>query len=197
MNDTLTISRKALVAILSSFVGANSRVALGQTAPGPWDPIILKADHKTRLQLGSKLEPWLADLQNPLMQNGLNPQPLPPRLLFTNILAQEIIESLLHLQDLADLLPETQPRISTLAEQRVSIFIDEYCGTPPKKSPFSNIRTKDDQSEDGFTAVELVILGAQFGAAAETFMNKDLQQSLINISDKLTELGVSRMEVMN
>ncbi|PPC91371.1 MAG: hypothetical protein CTY34_04155 [Methylobacter sp.] len=195
MNDTLTISRKALVSILGSFVGAN-RNANSQEAPGPWDPIILKADNKTRLQLGSKLEPWLADLQNPLVHNGLNPQPLPPRLLFTNILAQEIVESLLHLQDLADLLPETQSRISTLADQRLDIFVDEYCGTPPRKSPFPNIHSKD-QTDGGFTAVELVILGAQFGAAAETFMNINLQQSLISISDKLTELGISRMEVMN
>ena len=192
MNDSITISHKALMAILNSFIGGYPDPD-NSLPPGPVDPIIRRTFDRVRYQLAPQPEPWLASLPNPSIQVALNPQPLPPRLAYTTVLAQEIINSITNLQDIADTLPEdAQARVGEVANRRLQVFLDEYCGTTPPKSPFPGPRPRNGVVQ-GFNSLELVVLGTQFEAAATTLMNEGLQQALSTAGTKLIEQGTAQL----
>lgn len=193
MSDTITISRIALVSILSSFIGGYPNPEGDPLPPGPWDPVIRKAFNQLRWQLGPHPEPWITGIQNPLSQVALNPQPLSPRLAYTTVLAQEIINSITNLQDIADVLPEdAQFRAIEVANQRLQVFFDDYCGTPPRKSPFPVPHPRDGVIE-GFKPLELVIVGTQFEASATTLVHEGLKEVLSGLGKKITERGIAQM----
>ena len=192
MSDSITISRKALVSILSSFIGGYPDPN-NPLPPGPWDPVIRRAFNQIRYQLGPQPEPWITRVQNPLIQVALNPQPLPPRLAYTTVLAQEIVNSIANLQDIADTLSaDAQARVGEVASQRLQAFLDDYCGTPPRKNPFPVPHPRDGVVE-GFNPLELVIIGTQFEAAATTLSNGGLQEALSGLGTKLVEQGISQL----
>ena len=168
MSDSITISRKALVSILSPFLEYPD--PNNPLPPGPWDSVIRKAFNQIRYQLGPQPEPWITSVQNPLIQVALNPQPLPPRLAYITVLGQEIVNSIANLQDIADTLPDSQARVREIASQRLQAFLDDYCGTSPRRNPFPGPRPRSEVIE-GFSPLELIIIGTQFEAAATTLMN--------------------------
>ena len=193
MSDTITISRKALVSILSSFISSYPNPEDDPLPPGPWDSVIRKVFNQILWQLGPQPEPWVIGIQNPLSQVALNPQPLPPRLAYTTVLAQEIVNSIANLQDIAEMLPEdAQGRVGEIANRRLQLFFDEYCGTPPRKSPFPESHPRDGSIE-GFNPLELVVIGTQLEASATTLSNGELQQTLAAIGMKITEQGVAQL----
>ena len=191
MSDSITISRKALVSILSPFLGVYPDPN-NPLPSSPWDPVIRKAFNQIRYQLGPQPEPWITSVQNSLLEVALNPQPLPPRLAYTTVLGQEIVNSITNLQDIADALPDSQARVGEIASQRLQAFLDDYCGTPPRKSPFPVPRPGSDVIK-GFSPLELVIIGTQFEAAATTLMNEGLQQALSTLGTKLIEQGAAQL----
>lgn len=193
MSDTITIPRKALISILRSLSGDYPNPEGDPLPPGPLDPVIRKAFNQIRWQFGPRPEPWVNSVSNLLSQVALNPQPLPPRLAYTTVLAQEIVNSVASLQDMADLLPEeAQARVGEIANQRLQVFFDDYCGTPPNKSPFPVPHSRDGVLE-GFNPLELVIVGTQFEAAATTLINGGLKEALSTLGTKLTEQGVAQL----
>jgi len=193
MNDTITISRTAFISILNSFIGSYPNPEGDPQPPSPWDPVIHRAFNQVRSQLGPTPEPWLTSVSNRLNQVALNPQPLPPRLAYTTVLAQEMVNNIANLQDIAELLPEdTQTRVGDIANQRLQIFFDDYCGTPPRKSPFPRPHHEDAEIE-GFNPLELVIIGTQFEAAATTLSHRGLQEALFAVGTKLVEQGTSQL----
>jgi len=200
MSDTITLSRKALSSLLSPFIGSYPDPD-NPLPPGPWDPVIRRAFNQIRWAIGPQPDPWrsgpqpdswITSTQNPLIQVALNPQPLPPRLTYTTVLAQEIINSIANLQDIADSIQDAQAPVSNLAIQRLQLFFDDYCGTPPRKSPFPGPRPRNEEVE-GFNPLELIILGTQFESAATTFTNGELQQVLSALGSKLTEQGATQL----
>src|SRR5882724_8778065 len=85
--------------------------------PEPWDPYIHKALYRMK---------GFSDL----CFSVRGPQPEPWRFVYTTILAQEIVSSIINLQDIGGMLPEvTQARVQEFANQRLQVFIDDYCGT--------------------------------------------------------------------
>jgi hypothetical protein len=104
-----------------------------------------------------------------------------------------MVNSIANLQDIAEILPEdAQARMGEIANRRLQIFFDDYCGTPPRKSPFPVPRLRDAVIE-GFNPRELVIIGTQFEAAATTLVNGGLQEALSGLGTKLVEQGISQM----
>lgn len=193
MNDTIAIPRTALVSILNSFIGGYPNPEGNPQPPGPWDPVIRKVFNQIRWQLGPHPETWETSVANLLNQVALNPQPLPPRLAYTTVLAQEMISSIANLQDIAEMLPEdAQARVGEVANRRLQIFFDEYCGTPPRKSPFPAPHPRDGVVE-GFNPLELVIIGTQFEAAATTLIDGGLQEALSGLGTKLVEQGIAQL----
>ena len=193
MNDTITIPRTALVSILNSFIGGYPNPEGDPQPPGPWDPVIRRAFNQLRWRFGPHPEPWVTSVANLLNQVALNPQPLPPRLTYTTVLAQEMVNSIANLQDMAEMLPENaKARVGEIANRRLQIFLDDYCGTPPRKSPFPRPHPRDAVIE-GFNPLELVIIGTQFEAAATTLSNGELQEALSGLGTKLVEQGISQL----
>lgn len=195
MNDTITISRKALTSIFRSFIDYYPDPN-NPLPPGPWDPVIRKALSQMGWKFRPSPDPWIlreyfGD------QVALNPQPLPPRFAYITVLAQELVNSIVNLQDLTETLPgDFQVQIAQVANQRLQIFFDDYCGTPPRKSPFPIPYPKNEVME-GFRPIELVVLGTQLEAAATTLTHQDLQQALSGLGTTLTERGIAQLEPAN
>jgi hypothetical protein len=189
MSDTITIPRKALTSIINSVISGFPNPEDPPLPPGPWDPVIRKAFDRFRYQLGPDPNPW-----------RLSPDPDPwktsiqnsARITYTNALAQEAISSITNLQDIADTLPsEAQSRVAEVAKQRLQMFVDDYCGTPPRKNPFP-FPPRDGVIE-GFSPMELVVIGTQFESAAANLANGKLQQSLAEIGTQITDLAIAQM----
>lgn len=103
----------------------------------------------------------------------------------------------MNLQDLTETLPgDFQAQITQVANQRLQIFFDDYCGTPPRKSPFPIPYPKNGVME-GFRPIELVVLGTQLEAAATTLTHLDLQQALSGLGTTLTAQGIAQLEPIN
>ena len=189
MSDTITIPRKVLASLISQAIGSYPNPD-DPMPPGPWDPYIRKA--LDRLKWFSALgfsvrgpspEPWIV----------AGPDPEPWRFVYTTILTQEIVSSITNLQNIAGILPEvTHARVQEFANQRLQVFIDDYCGTPPRKNPFPGPRRLEGMNE-GFSPLELVTIGTHFETVATTFADEGLRQTLSRAGSQLIEQGVAQM----
>jgi hypothetical protein len=178
MSDTISIPRKALASLISQAAGSYPNPD-DSLPPDPLDPYIRKA--LDRVRWGYPV-PWIVA--------DLGPQPEPWRFVYATVLAQEIVSSIVNLQDLAGILP--QASVQEFASQRLQGFIDDYCGTSPRKPPFPRPRSLDGVNE-GFSPLELVAIGTQFETAASTFADEGLRQALSKAGSQLTEQGVAQM----
>jgi hypothetical protein len=191
MSDTITISRKALTSIFRSFIDYYPDPN-NPLPPGPWDPVIRKALSQMGWKFRPSPDPWiLREYWGD--QIALNPQPLPPRLAYITVLAQEVVNSVVNLQDLTETLSgDFQAQIAQVANQRLQLFFDDYCGTPPRKSPFPFPHPREGFIE-GFRPLELVIIGTQLESTAATLVNGELQQALSALGTKMIEQGVAQL----
>lgn len=181
MSDTITIPRKVLASLISQAIGSYPNPD-DPMPPGPWDSYIRKA--LDRMKWSSPSDLWLVTRR---------PPPFPSRLAYATVLTQEIVSSIINLQDMAGILPEVaQDRIQEVASQRLQLFIDDYCGTPPRKNPFPDPRLLDGVNE-GFSPFELVTIGTQFETVATTFVDEGLRQALSKAGSQLIEQGVAQM----
>jgi hypothetical protein len=176
MSDTITIPRKVLASLISQAIGSYPNPD-DPMPPGPWDPHIRKALDRMK---------WFSGLG--VLVAG--PHPEPWRLAYTTVLTQEIVSSIINLQDLAGILPQSS--VQEVASQRLQVFIDDYCGTPPRKNPFPGPRPLDGVNE-GFKPLELVMIGTQFETVASTFADEGLRQALSKAGSQLTEQGITQM----
>jgi len=188
MSDTITIPRKVLASLISQAIGSYPNPD-DSLPPGPLDPYIRKA--LDRMRWGPGPQPWIVAGPRPEPWIVAGPQPEPWRFVYTTVLAQEIVSSIINLQDLAGILP--QANVQEVASQRLQVFIDDYCGTSPRKPPFPGPRSLDGVNE-GFSPLELVAIGTQFETAASTFADEGLQQALSKAGSQLTEQGIAQMQ---
>lgn len=177
MSD-ITISRKACVSMVSVLTGANPNPE-DDTPVGPWGPVIRKA--LTRISRFSPFpEPWVLA--------GLNPQPLPPRHAIAAALAQEVVDSVIALSELAEVMPQES---QGAASKRLERFIDD-CGNGripfPWPWPWPPIRRQRE-----FGPVELVVIGAQLASSAQGLTDSSLQGALEEGGARLIEMGLSQM----
>ncbi|MEP7075107.1 MAG: hypothetical protein ABI878_04790 [Acidobacteriota bacterium] len=190
--------------------------------PGPWDPVIRKVAKQVfgphpepwQLAFGSQPEPWRSEshitriileaiaARHPeifdVIGGGrftdaeLNPQPLPPRAVFLAAFAEEAIDRVLLMQEVADAVNQTgEQQGIIIVGGRLSMLVDELCGNNFKvKIPFP--RPKHDEGEL-LSGLELLAAGAVFERNAATIAHEGLRQELRNAGAKLIETGIARM----
>ena len=187
MSDTITIPRKVLASLISQAIGSYPNPD-DSLPPGSLDPYIRRALDRMRwgypvpwVVAGPGSQPWI-------VAGGGQPEPW--RFVYATVLAQEIVSSIVNLQDLAGILP--QANVQEVASQRLQVFIDDYCGTSPRKPPLPRPRSLDGVNQ-GFSPLELVAIGTQFETAATTFADEGLRQALSKAGSQLTEQGVAQM----
>jgi hypothetical protein len=163
------ISRQALVSLVTGYL--NGYPSDDSPMPhGPWDPVIRRVlDRVATSVRGPHPEPWRAVT--------LNPQPLPPRIAFAASFAEEIV-------DRAALLQEAGGRAGS---GYVTRFIDDYCGTPPRRRwPFP-WPPKDDR----INPLDLVTIGVTFQNLARTLENEDLAGQISKAGGALVDRGAA------
>lgn len=207
---TLNVSREKLVALVAQFLGgagANPNPDEPRK-PGPWDPVIRKVARQifgpepdpwhsefslTRLILNAVAErrPELQDLlRNGLDRVALNPQPLPPRWAFVAAFAEEAVERILLVQEVADSLGHAgEQRGIIIVGGRVASLVDEFCGNG------FHIPLPHPKHSDGgrLSGVELVIAGAVVGQNAAAVAHEGLRRELNDAAARLMETGIARM----
>ena len=185
--------------------------------PGPWDPIIRVALERIGF-FGPQPEPWrvfdrsarrlFAGIlaRHPEISDAiggghsfgdevaLNPQPLPPRYAFLVSVAQALTSRVELLQDIADATArEGEQQGIIIVGGYVSRFVDDFCGTEFRlRYPFPGPRPHWFTAElDG---IDMVVMAAQFEQAAKESFSSDLRHTLADVSTRLAEAGLSRMQ---
>jgi hypothetical protein len=203
MKSTLSIGRRELALFAGSFLNGVGYPNPDDSGPvGPWGPVIHKALRNAVLQAGAgnvalhilaKKYPGLWDLWGgPVSRVALNPQPLPPRIVFAASLAQEVIDRALLIQDMAGaLLPgKSQGAVGGY----ISRFTDDLCPDPPKiKIPKGPWPDPDPDPDPSWGASELMVIGLAVQQAAASFADEDVQKSVSEAGDKIMETAVSRI----
>jgi hypothetical protein len=96
------------------------------------------------------------------------------------------------IQEIADAMEDAgQSQGIIIVGGMVSRFIDD-CGNDKlwRKRPFPPPK---DEADNRLTALELVVMGAQFEQNAFATANEQLQQQFRNAGARLTEMGVARL----
>ena len=149
--------------------------------------------------LGPAPDPWLPGTgQSPehfygsLGLASLNPQPLPPSELFAAEVANALINDVLMRQELLDFFDGNGAH-SGRARDRVSHFVDDWCGTNwALKWPFPFPRPNWWKEEVGGT--ELIVMGVQFIRAKNRVTDGGLKEAFTVAGTKLTETGLKRAQ---
>jgi hypothetical protein len=157
--------------------------------PGPWDPVIRRAYERTALRMSthSKLNSW--DLV------ALNPQPLPPRAIFSQLLAQEVIERTLLMQEIADAInTDGQERGIIIVGGVTERFVDDLCPDRPKiPFPKKGPWPPEPDPDPRWQALELLVIGNQFQEAARSAGSESLKNTFKKAAEKIIATGISRM----
>jgi hypothetical protein len=180
MNETIAISKAALVKLVDAVLFPNPD---DPGVRGPWGPF----------GPGGPVTHW--SLRN-LAWVMLNPQPLPPREdpepepWRAVLLARAMIEQAVTQMQLGELVagPGQGERIRESVAMRVKEFVDEVCGTHPRKWPWpwpSALGSGESRP------IELLVIGAQFHKAAE--LESPLKSTFDHAADRLIETGLKRL----
>jgi hypothetical protein len=155
-------------------------------SPQPWSPAML-------FQVIARRHPELWDLfgGNPLSRVGLNPQPLPPKMVFAAALADELIGRAGAAQELADWLPsQGEERGIIIVGGRVQQFIDDICGNDIKFR-FPRPGPRPWWWREELEGADLVAMGVRFEVAAGA--NDVLGATFSQAGEKLIQAGLGRM----
>ena len=125
---------------------------------------------------------------------ALNPQPLPPRFAFLVVLARTVISR-------AELIQEIADATSQQGEQQGIIivggytrqFSDDFCGTDFKpRWPFPG--PPPPWFANKLDSFDLMVMATQFDHASKEAFSPVLRQSLADVTARLVESGLSRMQ---
>ena len=212
-------SQQKLLALVRAMIGGSRGREDDEhpLPPGPWDPVIRVALERIGF-FGPQPEPWrVLDRSARLLFAGilarhpeisdaiggghsfgdevaLNPQPLPPRYAFLMSVAQALISRAELLQEIADATArEGEQQGIIIVGGYVSRFVDDFCGTGFRlRYPFPGPRPHWFTAElDG---IDMVVMATQFEQAAKESFSPDLRRNLADVSTRLAEAGLSRMQ---
>jgi hypothetical protein len=106
--------------------------------------------------------------------------------------ADAAIGRTLEQQRLGEALGEQGTDVLASNRSFVQQFADDFCGTPPRMPvPWPPPRRPIDPQ--GLTAMQLILVGARFQAAADHIGDNALQQDLAATADQLFATGLSRL----
>ncbi len=221
MNEQNVFTKQQLVSLVSQLISGMPNEEDPQP-PGPWDPVIFGALRRTANALdslsmgkvlsgnwqhvyGPRPEPWhviaatrhpeLWDVigGGPLSWTALNPQPLPPKVIFTSALATEVINRAVLRQEIADMMPrEGDQQGIIIVSGYIEKFVDEFCGTGFKLRFPIPVPPPPWFSEE-ISGMDLIVVGTQFQGAVPGIFNENLRQTFTDAAAKLIETGVSRI----
>jgi hypothetical protein len=194
----------SLLSLVQMFLGADSGREDDEHPlhPGPWHPVIRRAVERAAV-MGPSPEPWrrfVAEfhLQESITgragQVSLNPQPLPPRVVFVASVVKAFVDRVGLMQDIED-------SASNAADQRgiiivsgyTSRFVDEFCGNGFRlRWPYPGPHPEWFPHElDGR---HLLIMAAQFDQSAKEAFSPSLRKHLSNASARFAEAALARMQ---
>ena len=106
--------------------------------------------------------------------------------------ADAAIGRTLEQQRLGEALGEQGTNVLASNKASVQQFADDFCGTPPRMPvPWPPPRRPLDSQ--GLTALQLILVGARFQAAADHIDENGLQQDFAAAADQLFAVGFSRL----
>ena len=153
--------------------------------PGPWGPVIRRAEERVRSILGPSPEPW---------DEVFGPSPDPWRAAFAQALAEEVIDRATLMQGVADALAHAgNSHAIIIIGGFLSHFIDD-CGTGrigQRHIPHPPPRHNDDGR---LGPRELMLMAAQFEQSAAATSHAGLRQEFAKASARLLEIGVGRLQ---
>lgn len=152
--------------------------------PGPWGPVIRRAEERVRFVLGPSPEPW---------RDVFGPSPDPWRAAFAQSLAQEVIDRATLMQETADALAQAgNTHAIIIIGGLISRFIDD-CGTGRIRQ--GHIPHPPPHHNDGrLGALDLILMAAQFEQSAAATNNEGLRREFGKASARLLETGVGRLQ---
>ncbi|MFB6457120.1 hypothetical protein ACE38W_17750 [Chitinophaga sp. Hz27] len=159
---------------------------------GPWWPHPKPNWRQRYTDYGPLPETWhhafpLPWMQTNAMVSALNPQPLPPILLFAALLANQVIADIIYRQELADIIGKND---GEHAVSRLKFFIDD-CGTWYHKWPHPGPPPPWWMQE--LLGSQLVVIGVQLETAAGLTLNESLQKTFTGGGAHLIKAGIERM----
>jgi hypothetical protein len=178
----------ALHSLVTEFITGGRPDPDNPQPPGPWDPVIRQTLTRIRDRLGPHPDPWkvmssVSDLSDMV---SLNPQPLPPKALFSIMLAEEVINHVSRLQEITDIAGQSR----SPARDYMARFIDDIELCPPyRKWPFPPPK----RGETLFDPVDIVTMGVAFTHLAETVPDERLRGDIQGMGARLMEKGTARM----
>ena len=197
MNDTSALTKKEssaltrqkMMSLVSQLVNGNPNPDDPQP-PGPWDPVIRRAHERVSYRMSTPFQfsswDWVA----------LNPQPLPPRVIFSHALAEEVIGKALLMQEIADgMNTNEEERGIIIVSGLISKFVDDLCPERPK-IPFPKKKgpwPPDPDPDPRWQALELFVIALQFKEQSRSTSNEALRLTFEDASDKIISTALSRM----
>jgi hypothetical protein len=187
--DTSAVTRQKMVSLVSQLVNGNPNPDDPQP-PGPWDPVIRRAFERVSITMRQQFEfnswDWVA----------LNPQPLPPRVVFSQALADEVISKALFMQEIADgMSTNGQDRGIIIVSGFVSKFVDDLCPDRPK-IPFPKKKgpwPPEPDPDPRWQALELFVIALQFKQQARSASHETLRRTFEEASEKIISTALSRV----
>jgi len=150
--------------------------------PGPWGPVVRRAEDRVRAVLGPSPQPW---------RDTDGPSPDPWRAAFANALADEVIDRVNLVQQVAGALPQTGSSQAIIIIGGILKDFVDGCGTGRIKQHFPPPRHHDDARLSPF---QLVLIAAQFQESANLTTNEGLRQEFKKASEGLLETGIGRLQ---
>jgi hypothetical protein len=196
MNSHFTISKTAFVSFVSEFIHGYPDPD-NPPPPGPWDPVIHQALVKMRARFGPQPQPWragsVAGRMDSLDWVLLNPQPLPPRLVYAAALSEQVIDSANSYFDMAEAMPsEVQGQLQEFAVNRLHTFMDDCGNGRIPKWPFP-WPPRDEAPSDPLGPVEMMVIGVTFFSAGRSLANEQLRSVLQDIGSRLIDMAAGQM----
>ena len=175
MEEGLQLSARFVASILARIYGPSIYDTPRFGGGGPLRYEIIRAI------AGPHPDPW--------QEVALNPQPLPPRAVYTVALADAYIQDIVQLDRAAVLLSEDVSQRALDRAFRLVADVDEICPRWPrwpKKWPPS---PPPPWSDEMMTQPELFVFGARILAAAEVLDHEQLREGLTGLGERV--LGMS------
>jgi hypothetical protein len=222
MDETITLTKASLVELIEGLLYPNPDDPGDPSNPwGPYGPIGPVVRQVLREVLRVLLNPqplpphpdpwrdWASILLNPQPLPPhpdpwrdwasvlLNPQPLPPHPdpWRAALLARAVIDQAVALYRSAEMLSsgEQSERAFEAARSYIREFVDETCGTVPRRWPLPwPWPLKSDIAQHN--PLDLLVAGAQFQKAADAITDSPLHADLTAAADQLFEAGLRRLE---
>ena len=185
-NQTSHASLVLTAPALLSLFGVSSGVPNPDDSnpPGPWGPVVRRAEERVGAILGPFPEPW---------RDIFSPVPDPWRAAFAQALAQEVIDRVTLMQEVADALSQAGSSHGIIIiGGMLSDFIDG-CGTGRLRQghPPPPLHHNDDGRLSPF---QLVLMAVQFKQSANEAASQGLRQELGKAGERLLEIGIGRLQ---